>query len=104
MSGARGGVSGAISTATTPGGGTGSGGRAEGALSPSPVQQVLPPLPPWEMQLGKVLSCCELPWGTFQLQGGCWVYLCVFECVLVSLARDTFREGRGTCEGKSPGQ
>lgn len=75
----------------------------------SAVQQVLPPsLPPWEMQLGKVFGacsgCCELPWGGFQLQGGCWVYLCVFECVLVSLARDTLREDHGTCEGKSPGQ
>lgn len=45
--------------------------------------------PPWEGQLGKVFGACsdrcELPWaGGVQLQGGCWVYLCLFECVLVS--------------------
>lgn len=66
----------------------------------------------WEMQPGKGLGvcseCCELPWGVFQLQRGCWVDLCVFEGVFESVSpgqgHPLERRGQGTCEGKSSGE
>lgn len=95
------------------GDGAGSGGRAEAAPFPSPVQLVLPPLL-WDAAVlgdaagkGLGVSAVSCP-GVFQLQRGCWVDLCVFEGVFESVSpgqgHPLEKGGQGTCEGKSSGE